>query len=56
MIAHSLPLDGQRFPYLSDYCYNYITGCYNQTVTSVTVDDAGLKVKSIVEMVTLKNY
>ena len=27
MIAHSLLLDGQRFPYLSEYCY-YIAGCY----------------------------
>lgn len=51
MVAHSLLLDGQGFPYLSDYCYYYIAGCYNQAVTCVTVDDAGIKVKSITETV-----
>ena len=54
MIAHSLLLDGQGLPYLSEYCYYYhIAGCHNLVVTCVTVDDAGAKVKNIVEKVRL---
>jgi len=30
MVAHSLLLDGQGFPYLSGYCHYYIAGCYDQ--------------------------
>ena len=48
MIAHSLLLDGQGFPYLSEYCY-YIAGCYDQAVTCVTVDDVGVNVKSLID-------
>ena len=54
MIAHSLLLDGQGFPYLSEYCYyyiQYIAGCYDQAVTCVTVDDVGVNVKSLIEKV-----
>lgn len=51
MIAHSLLLDGQGFPYLSEYCYYYIAGCYDQAVTCVTVDDVGMNVKSLIEKV-----
>ena len=51
MIAHSIILDGQGFPYLSDYCYYYIADCYDQALTSVTTDDVGANVKFIVEKV-----
>ena len=51
IIAHSLLLDGQGFPYLSEYCYYYIAGCYDQAVTCVTVDDVGVNVKSLIEKV-----
>ena len=55
MIAHSLLLDGQGFPYLSEYCYYYVAGCYDQAVTCVTVDDVGVNVKSLIEKVN-KTY
>ena len=51
MIAHSILLDGQGFPYLSEYCYYYIADRYNQAITSVTIDDVGANVKFIVEKV-----
>ncbi len=50
MIAHSLLLDGQGFPYLSEYCYYYIAGYYDQAVTCVTVDDVGVNIKSLIEI------
>ena len=52
MIAHSILLDGQGFPYLSEYCYYYIADRYNQALTSVTIDDVGANVKFIVEKVS----
>ena len=55
MIAHSLLLDGHGFPYLSEYCYYYVAGCYDQAVTCVTVDDVGVNVKSLIEKVN-KTY
>ena len=55
MIAHSLLLDGQGFPYLSEYCYYYVAGRYDQAVTCVTVDDVGVNVKSLIEKVN-KTY
>ena len=51
MIGHSIILDGQGFPYLSDYCYYYIADCYDQELRSVTTDDVGANVKFIVEKV-----
>ena len=51
MIAHSLLLDGLGFPYLAEFCYYYIAGCYDQAVTCVTVDDVGMNVKSLIEKV-----
>ena len=51
MIAHNILLDGQGFPYLAEYCYYYIAGCYDQAVTCVTVDDVGANVKYIVDKV-----
>ena len=49
MIAHSLLLDGQGFPYLSKYCYNYIAGHCNQAVACVTIDDTGENVKLLLK-------
>ena len=51
MIAHSLILDGQGFPFLSEYCYFYIAGCYDQAVTCVTTDDVGANVKIVLDKV-----
>ena len=51
MVAHSLLLDGLGFPYLAEFCYYYIAGCYDQAVTCVTVDDVGMNVKSLIEKV-----
>ena len=53
MIAHSLILDGQGFPFLSEYCYYYIAGCYDQAVTCVTTDDVGANVKIVLDKVKL---
>ena len=51
MIAHSLLLDGQGFPYLSEYCYYYVASHCDRAVTCVTIDDVGRNVKAIVEKV-----
>lgn len=48
MIAHSVLLDGQGFPFLADYCYYYIADCYNLAVTCITEEDVGARVKSII--------
>lgn len=37
MVAHSILLDGQGFPFIADYCYYYIAGCYNQAITKLHV-------------------
>ena len=54
MIVRSLLLDGQGFPYLSEYCYYYITGHCDRVVTCVTIDDTGENVKAIAEKVNYK--
>ena len=54
MIAHSLLLDGQGFPYLSEYCYYYVAGHCDRAVTCVTIDDVGGNVKAIVEKVDVQ--
>lgn len=51
MIGHSILLDGQGFPYLAEYCYYYIAGCYDQAVTCVSIDDVGANVKYILDKV-----
>ena len=51
MIGHSILLDGQGFPYLAEYCYYYIAGCYDQAVTCVSTDDVGANVKYILDKV-----
>ena len=56
MIAHCILLDGQGFPYLSEYCYCYIAGSYNQALASVTIDDVGANVQFIVNEVKLHWY
>lgn len=45
--AHSLLLDGQGFPYLSEYCYYCVAGCYDQGAACVTVDDIGVNIQYI---------
>ena len=56
MIAHSLLLDGQGFPYLSDYCYYYLANCPDLAITSISIDDVGMKVKSILHEVSYTLY
>ena len=53
MIAHSFLLDGQGFPYMAEYCYYYIAGCFDLALSSVTIDDTSLNVKAIINQVTL---
>ena len=52
MIAHSILLDGLGFPYLADYCYHYIAGCYDQAITCISIEDVGADVKSILTEVS----
>ena len=56
MIAHCILLAGQGFPYLSEYCYYYTAGSYNQALASVTIDDVGANVQFIVNEVKLHGY
>ncbi len=51
MIAHSLLLDGQGFPYLAEYCYYYLANCFDQAVTSITVEDVGIGVNHVINEV-----
>ena len=51
MIAHSLLLDGQGFPFLADYCYYYIAGCEELAITCITSEDVGNNVKFIIDEV-----
>ena len=53
MIAHSILLDSQGFPYLAEYCYYYIAGCYDQAVTCVSIDDIGANVQYVLDKVQL---
>ena len=52
MIGHSILLDGQGFPFLSEFCYHYLSGNENLAITSITKDDISLGVKFIVEEVS----
>ena len=54
MIAHSVLLDGQGFPYLSEYCYYYVAGHCDRAVTCMSIDDTGENVKAIVEKVDVQ--
>ena len=51
MIAHSILMDGQRFPYLAEYCYYYIAGCSDQAITCITDEDLSSEAKSILNKV-----
>lgn len=42
MIAHSFLLDGQGFPFLSEYCFYYIADCYDRAVTCIGEDDVDI--------------
>ncbi len=35
MIAHSLLMDGQGFPYLSEYCYYYIADRFDEAISCI---------------------
>lgn len=52
MIAHSVLLDGQGFPFFADYCYYYIADCYDLAITCIEMEDIGIKVKTIMEEVS----
>ncbi len=51
MVAHSILMDGQGFPFLADYCYYYIAGCYDLSVTCITEEDIGVRVKTVINEV-----
>ena len=39
MIAHTFLLDGQGIPFMAEYCFYYIAGCYDLALSYVTIDD-----------------
>lgn len=51
MIAHSILMDGQGFPFLAGYCYYYMAGCSDRAITCITEDDLSLDVKGILKKV-----
>jgi len=51
MVAHSILLDGQGFPFLAEYCYHYLTGNENMAITAITSEDVSLGIKEILEKV-----
>ena len=55
MIAHSFLLDGQGFPYMAEYCYYYIAGCYELALSCVTIEDTSANVKAILNQVSFDN-
>ena len=55
MIAHSILMDGQGFPYLAEYCYYYMAGCSDRAITCITEDDLSLDVKRILKKVCMYN-
>ena len=46
MVAHSILLDGQGFPFLAEYCYHYLTGNEDLAITAITSDDVSIGVKT----------
>ena len=53
MVAHSLILDGQGFPYLSECIYYYLAGLIDRAMTLVTDADLSEQVKTLVQEVCL---
>ena len=53
MVAHSLNLDGQEFPYLSECIYYYLAGLIDRAMTLVTDADLSEQVKTLVQEVCL---
>ena len=51
MVAHSILMDGQGFPFLADYCFYYIAGYYDQAIMCVTTEDVGTGVKKLLNEV-----
>ena len=50
MVAHSLNLDGQGFPYLSECIYYYLAGFIDRAMTLVTDADLSEQVKTRVRI------
>ena len=46
MIAHSFILDGQGFPYLSEYCYYYLCGQRDKALTCISESDVGERIQT----------
>ena len=51
MIAHSIVLDGQGFPFLAEYCFYYIAGCVDRAITCIGTEDVGADVAHILNKV-----
>ena len=51
MIAHSIVLDGQGFPFLAEYCFYYIAGCVDHAITCIGTEDVGADVAHILNKV-----
>ena len=56
MIAHSILLDGQGFPFFADYCFYYMAGCYDHAITCITPEDVGAGVNNILSGVCLSTF
>lgn len=53
MIAHSILLDGQGFPFIAYYCYYYMAGHYDHAITCITLEDVDTRVNNILSGVCL---
>ncbi|XP_065887912.1 uncharacterized protein [Dysidea avara] len=49
MVAHSILLDGQGFPFLAEYCYHYLTGNEDLAITAITSEDVSMGIKDILQ-------
>jgi len=56
MVAHSILLDDQGFPFLAEYCYHNLTGSENMAITAITCEDVSLEIKEILGNVDQLNY
>lgn len=53
MIAHSFILDGQGFPYFSEYCYYYLCGQSDKALTCIGNSDVGEQIQTLLQQVRL---
>ena len=51
MIAHSFILDGQGFPYLSEYCYYYLCGQTDKALTCIGENDVSERIQTLIKQV-----